>query len=297
MRINIKPYDRKQDYDRIGDLLVLTYGQSEYINWFQPIWEYMHFHPYIDDSLLPRCAVWRDGLDVVGVAHIEHSMGEVFFQIAPGYSHLKEEMVVHAETNLFRQVGGKRTVGFYIDEEDSELESVAQAHGFNLSKEVRRDMTSMAIPDPFPETPLAEGFTLSDLAHDDDLCKLHRVLHRGFNHPGEPPPEGLKSQAMMQSAPDYRKDLNVVIKAPDGSFVSYCGMWYEAQNKFAYVEPVATDPRYRRLGLGRAAVLEGIRRCGKLGATVAYVGSTQPFYFSLGFDLSQKSAMWFKEWN
>lgn len=44
-----------------------------------------------------------------------------------------------------------------------------------------------------------------------------------------------------------------------------------------YVEPVATDPDYRRMDLGKAAVLEGIRRCGELGAEVAYVGSVKDF--------------------
>jgi predicted N-acetyltransferase YhbS len=47
--------------------------------------------------------------------------------------------------------------------------------------------------------------------------------------------------------------------------------------------PVATDPQYRRMGLGRAAVLEGVRRCAALGARRAYVGSDQAFYQALGF--------------
>ena len=87
----------------------------------------------------------------------------------------------------------------------------------------------------------------------------------------------------MQSGPNYRKDLAVVVVGPSGDFVSFCGMWYDKYNNFGYVEPVATDPDYRRRGLGRAAVLEGIRLCSKLGATVAYVGSDNPFYLSLGF--------------
>jgi hypothetical protein len=37
------------------------------------------------------------------------------------------------------------------------------------------------------------------------------------------------------------------------------------------------------MGLGRAAILEGIRRCGVLGATVAYFGSAQEFYRAIGF--------------
>jgi hypothetical protein len=62
--------------------------------------------------------------------------------------------------------------------------------------------------------------------------------------------------------------------------------------------------RYRRmrdtkkvtLGPGRAAVLEGIRRYGAPGATVACVGSTKPFYRSLGFRPAYRSPAWQREW-
>jgi predicted N-acetyltransferase YhbS len=71
-------------------------------------------------------------------------------------------------------------------------------------------------------------------------------------------------------------------------------MFYEAANKFAYVEPVATDPDFRRMGLGKAAVLEGVRRCGELGATVAYVGNDLPIYQSAGFKKVYVSECWLK---
>lgn len=100
----------------------------------------------------------------------------------------------------------------------------------------------------------------------------------------------------MQSAPNYRKDLNIVVEAPDGNFVAYCGMWLQLEHSLAYVEPVATDPAYRRMGLGAAAVLEGIRRSGECGATEAWVGSTQPFYQSLGFQQAYASSVWRREW-
>jgi predicted N-acetyltransferase YhbS len=71
-------------------------------------------------------------------------------------------------------------------------------------------------------------------------------------------------------------------------------MWYESVNQYAYVEPVATDPDYRRMGLGKAAVLEGIRRCGELGATVAYVGNDLLFYQSIGFKKVYTGECWVK---
>jgi len=115
------------------------------------------------------------------------------------------------------------------------------------------------MPVRFPAIQLPEGFSLKSLAEENDLAKIDRVLWRGFNHPGEPPAGGEEDRRKMQSGPHFRKDLTMVAVAPGGEFVSYCGLWYEAVNRFAYVEPVATDPDYRRLGLARAALMEGIR--------------------------------------
>ena len=104
----------------------------------------------------------------------------------------------------------------------------------------------------------------------------------------------LESRRKMFDTPKARRDLKIAVAAPNGDFVAFCGMFYESNNKFAYVEPVATDPLYRRLGLGKAAVLEGIRRCGALGATVAYVGSDQDFYQALGFRYVFNTECWVK---
>jgi predicted N-acetyltransferase YhbS len=98
----------------------------------------------------------------------------------------------------------------------------------------------------------------------------------------------------MFDTPNARRDLKIAVEAPDGSFVAFCGMFYEPTHCYALVEPVATDPDYRRRGLGKAAVLEGIRRCGALGATVAYVGSDQAFYLALGFNITYTTECWLK---
>jgi GNAT superfamily N-acetyltransferase len=104
--------------------------------------------------------------------------------------------------------------------------------------------------------------------------------------------DDLEDRRKMFDTPKARRDLKIAVKAPSGDFVAFCGMFYESSGRFAYVEPVATDPDYRRLGLGKAAVLEGIRRCRDLGAEVAYVGSNLPFYLSFGFKVIYNTACW-----
>jgi len=100
---------------------------------------------------------------------------------------------------------------------------------------------------------------------------------------GEPPEDADEGRRKMQSGPNFRPELTIVAVAPNGEFVSYAGLGYESTDRYAYVEPVATDPDYRRRGLASACVLEGIRRCGALGAEIAYVGTDKPLYLSLGF--------------
>jgi predicted N-acetyltransferase YhbS len=101
----------------------------------------------------------------------------------------------------------------------------------------------------------------------------------------------------MFDTPKARRDLKIAVKAPNGDFVAFCGMFFEANNQFAYVEPVATDPDYRRLGLGKAVVLEGIRRCADLGAKEAFVGSDQLFYQTIGFQKVYNTECWVKYLN
>ena len=111
-----------------------------------------------------------------------------------------------------------------------------------------------------------------------------------------PPAGGEADRRKMQSVPRFRKDLNIVAVAPGGQFAAYAGLWFDPTNRLAYVEPVATDPDYRRLGLARAAVQEGIRRCAAEGADSAYVGNDLPVYRSIGFTPIYTTCCWEKTW-
>jgi ribosomal protein S18 acetylase RimI-like enzyme len=51
-----------------------------------------------------------------------------------------------------------------------------------------------------------------------------------------------------------------------GSVAAHVGLTYEAVNRHAIVEPVATHPDHRRLGLARALLAEGLPRLATRGA-------------------------------
>ncbi len=299
MAITFRHYGDPGDFARVGNFLVANHRPGNRDgNWLQPTWEYMHSHPYLDEASLSRIGIWEDSGKIVAVVHYETTLGEAFFELDAGYASLKPDLLIYAEKHLASQnEDGKRHLKVYINDFDPEFEALACQRGYQLDERFPRPMSQFAIPQPFcPDIRLPDGFQVISLADEDDLTKVDRVLWRGFNHPGEP--EGdMEGRAKMQSGPHFRKDLNMVVKAPNGNYAVYCGLWYEARNQLAYVEPVATDPDFRRMGLARAALSEGIRRCAESGAGVAYVGSDQEFYQALGFRKIFTSRCWVKSWN
>ena len=301
MSIKLRKYNPPNDFKLVGDFLIKTFQPDNRDgNFPQPAWEYMHGHPNLDEKSLDKIGVWEDSGEIVGVVHYEWPLGESFFEIHPGYTHLKPQMLEHAEKHLYGKTqDGRKNIHAYINDFDKDFEILVKSRGYEKDDTLARPMSQLVIAHPFqPNTSLPDGFLLKSLAEDNDLAKLDRVMYRGFNH-GDEPPEveyeaRLKARQKQQTMPRYRKELNIIIIAPDGNYVAYTGTWFEAPNKYAYIEPVCTDPDYRRMGLAKAALLEGLRRCGELGAEVAYVGSVQPFYQALGFRKLYNCNCWVK---
>lgn len=299
MTVQFRYYSHPCDYRRVSDFLIQHHQPGNRDgNWIEPAWEYMHYHPLLDSSSLGKIGTWEVQGEIVAVAHYEWRLGEAFFQFHPAYRHLRAEMLDYAEQNLSvcSEEDGRKYLHAYVNDSDDGFISLVKRRGYERDLRGDRPMAQFTIPDPFPPIHLPGEFRLMSLADDPDWGKVHRVLWRGFDHGDEPPmtEEELEARRVMFDTPSARRDLKIVVAEPGGEFVAFCGMFYQPTNRFAYVEPVATDPAYRRMGLGKAAVLEGIRRCGELGAKLAYVGSDQQFYLSLGFEVIYTSECWLK---
>jgi len=300
MPITFRTYQSPDDYYCISNFLIAIHQPGNRDgNWIEPVWEYMHGHPYLHPQYLDRIGIWEDQGQIVAVAHFESLPGEAFFQFRAGYEFLRVEMLDYAEKALVspeKENGGGHRLHAFVNDIDEPFTALVQARGYQHDPDEDRPTAKFVIPDPFPEITLPPGFRLVSLAEEPDWGKVHRVMWRGFNHPGEPDmsPEELEDRRTMFDTVTARRDLKIAVAAPNGEFAAFCGMFYQPEGNFGYVEPVATDPDYRRMGLGKAAVLEGIRRCGVLGADLAYVGSDQPFYLSFGFEVIYVSQCWKK---
>ena len=294
MTLTQRYYKYPQDYQKISKFLINNFqpGNKDG-NWLEPAWEYIHGHPALQPEHLDKIGIWEEEGEIVTVVNYEDGLGDAFFQFKPGYHYLRTEMLDYAEEHL-KNAEGK--LNAFVNDTDQEFTDLVRSRRYIHQPWCDRPMSRFGISDPFPVIILPKGFRLLSLADEPDWAKVHKVMWRGFNH-GDNPDMSSDELTMRQKMFDTataRRDLKIVAAAPDGDFVSICGMFYLPQGRYGYVEPVATDPDYRRMGLGKAAVLEGIRRCAESGAVEAFVGSNQPFYLALGFEVQYITQCWQK---
>lgn len=294
MIIRMRQYNHETDYDAISQFLTRIYQTDPPQNWLQPRWEYMHSHPSMDRANLDKFAIWEDDSEIVAAVHYEHKLGVNHVQLDPRHPRLKREMLEYAVMHLAGDLKAGRGCYVFIDEDDSDFGIIASEMRFDPKPEHAEPMSRYIIPASLPEIVLPDGFRLQSLADEFDVEQVHRVMHRGFNHDGEPPQDELEDRRRKLSSPNFRRDLTIVAVAPNGDYVSFCGMWPVPGSTACYIEPVATDPDYRRMGLGTACVLESIHRCAAEGATIAYVDSDLEFYLSMGFEICGQKMAWYR---
>lgn len=278
------------EFHRVRDFLVrINQGVPATPGFLWGRWEWMFSQTwYCDTSALSRIGIWEDDGEIVAVVTYENQTGFAWFLTDQHHAFLHGDMLRYALANLTRN-GAIRVL---LEDTDRDLPRIAAAHGLTRTQDNEPNAALDLAGELSYEIP--DGYRIASLADDCDLHRLNRVLHRGFNNPGEPKetPDAIHMRRTGVSGPHLNRDLNIVVVAADGEYAAYCGIWFDPATDYALVEPVCTDPDHRRRGLGRAAVLEAARRCRDLGAKVAYVGSDQPFYYAIGFAPHSSGTWW-----
>lgn len=268
------------DFHKVREFLIRINSPGfTTINFLWERWEWSFCLEAISRDNLPKMGIWEDDGKIVAATGLEQDPGEVFPLVDAEYGYLKDDVLQYSLKNLKKE----EKLKVLIQDDDPEFQKCARRAGFYPTQQ--RDCRAVFDIDGNIEYKLPEGFSITSMADDYDLHKYNEVLWKGFNHGDSPPDdrEHIEGRRISLSSPNQDMNLKIAVVSPDGRFASYCGMWYDEKIDYALVEPVATMPEYRKMGLGQAAVLEGIRRCGKLGAKTAYVGSSQQFYYNIGF--------------
>ena len=194
MGIIHRQYRSPDDFKLVDDFLISKFQPGNQDgNWLQPTWEYMHSHPYLDETSLDKIRIWEDSGKIVAVVHYESRLGEVFFEVHPAYIQIKPVMLEYAEKHLYGETeSGDWYVRAFVNDFDLEQETLVKSHSYEMAEQYTRPISQLVIPQPFPRIDLPEGFHIKSLADDNNLNKIHRVLWRGFDHAGEPPADGIE---------------------------------------------------------------------------------------------------------
>lgn len=288
---NITTYG--DDYNKVRDFLITLDSHNYHFG----RWDWMVMNSdaeWHDKNAIEKIGLWEENSKIVAIATYDSQIGSAFLLTLTGYEKFKKEMLLYSKENLSKN-GSFRVL---ILDGDLDTQEIASDLGFFASQEKEWDMIYPIKLDKIQYV-LPDNFKITCMKSNFDLFKYGQALWKGFNH--EVNAEGpfylyweKHSDRYRNSwkAPNIDMSLKISVMAPNGDFVSHCGMWFDKRSKSALVEPVATEPAYRKMGLGKAAVLEGIKRCGELGAQRAFVGSPQQFYYNIGFRPYATSTWW-----
>ncbi len=194
--------------------------------------------------------------------------------------------------------GAARTLTTYAMESDTRRLAPLHRHGFvgaeaHLHHVMHRDLDA-----PIPDLPLPDGAVIRPLADDTEIAArvaLHRAVWTNSHMTDA-------SYARMRAVPGYLPDLDIVAAMPDDAFASYCICWLDPVNRTGEFEPVGTRAAYRRQGIGKAVVLDGLLRLKAHGAHTAIVAPTAgndaslALYLSAGFRVVDREMAFTRRW-
>jgi mycothiol synthase len=187
-----------------------------------------------------------------------------------------------ADVQSLAQQSGKLP-GMFVWADENERRKSLEARGYVGVDELVYFTQSLDKSLPTPLLP--EGFSFLDQMQPEWVDRRADVHSNAFN----PSRMTAEAYAHFMTAPNYDPSLDIVVVAPDGTFAAFAMVWIDAETCIGSFEPVGTRDSMQRKGLGRAALMEGMRRMQARGMTVAIVltHADSPgniaFYKSAGF--------------
>jgi ribosomal protein S18 acetylase RimI-like enzyme len=166
-------------------------------------------------------------------------------------------------------------------------------HGFRYCGDFAEVNMLRLLRDPIPDAVLPGGFLVREVAETNEIS-VRAAAQREVWQPWTVGNVTGEDYARFMLLPGYNRDLDVVAVTPDGDVAAYVNGWIDPVNKIGDFGPVGAVPAYRRLGLTRAVLLEGLRRMRAHGMDRVCVSTTSTntaahlLYESIGFTTVNK---------
>lgn len=155
---------------------------------------------------------------------------------------------------------------------DSDRERIAFLADRGYKKVERHSVRyRRSLDEALREPALPPGMRFADAteANLDERVDLHRDAWSVWG----PSSFSASRYRRLRAAPIYDETLDIVVEGSDGRLLSYCICWFDEANGIGHFEPVGTRTGFAGQGLGRAVVMEGLRRLKARGAHTALIGT------------------------
>lgn len=306
-----RPYRTEDDFWRMRELLrqAFVLNGRRLRSWHVARLDYARWHSCLNCAhvrLDDVAHLWEADGQLVAFVMPDGGPGEAPLNVHPHWASpgLAAAMLDAAEAHLaVTRPDGSRALTVWVPAADEPLRNLVRQRDYRRSEppehQWRRDL---AEPVPAPVVP--PGYTVRSLG--DGLELLERCYASGLGfHDGDirvavdnrADPGWYRN---IQSAPLYRRDLDLVAVAPDGAIAAFCTIWFDDVTRSACFEPVATVPAHRRRGLAAALLTEGLGRLRHMGATTAFVSGYGPganaLYASVMGDDRELCDPWLRAW-
>jgi GNAT superfamily N-acetyltransferase len=221
-------------------------------------------------------------------------------QVLPEYewSGIETEAMAWAETRLTElcKRDAQRWSGNIVSgarQDNAKRIAFLEQHGFRYSGEFAEVNMLRSLDEPIPESTLPTGCQVRAVADAGEIPN-RAAAQREVWHPWTVGNVSDDDYAYFMWLPGYNRDLDVVAVTPDGVIAAYVNGWIDPVNRIGDFGPVGALPAYRRQGLTRAALLEGLRRMQARGmdrVCISTGDSNTPalrLYESIGFKMVNK---------
>jgi len=288
-------YETEYDFRQMQDLLMEARSQTN-------DWRYAHVGELIFEFFMVAChlnprehiRLWYDDRDRLVAYAILGEDPSFNCQVLPDYEWrgIEAEAMEWAETYVtrLRRRDGKRWSGNLVSgarQDDAKRLAFLEQHGFRYSGEFAEVNMLRSLDEPIPASVLPAGCQVRAVGKSE--ISNRAGAEREVWLPWTVGNISDSDYAYFMQLPGYHRDLDVVTIAPDGVIAAYVNCWIDPVNRIGDFGPVGARPSYRRQGLTRAALLEGLRRLKAHGMNRVCVSTgvsntpARRLYESIGF--------------
>lgn len=196
--------------------------------------------------------------------------GEIRVHIHPSFRTpaLENEEFACAEQQFAENTEAGKMVIVPVFSDDTLRQDILSARGFTRqpgwNHHYWRDL-----PAPLPDTPTPAGYQIRSMGNKKEHPSRSWCSWRAF-HSDEPDTnyDGDYSwYRNIQSAPLYRRDLDIVAATGTGEIAAFCTIYYDDYTRSAVTVLVGVAAEHWQRGLGKSVMLEGMKRLTNLGCT------------------------------